>query len=33
MTAALLGDWKLLTSENYDELMKEIGGKLKIKNF
>ncbi len=25
MTQALIGDWKLISSENFDELMKELG--------
>ena len=25
MTATLIGDWKLMSSENFDELMKEMG--------
>jgi hypothetical protein len=28
MAAALLGEWKLTSSENFEELMKELGGKL-----
>ena len=30
MTAALLGEWKLTSSENFEELMKELGGNVQL---